>query len=334
MPDKVQEPVEVPTEVTAADLLGVSPEAFEAAGAALKSISDGELAPGEAEAEIVTPKPIVPPKPDVKPEGSVAQGWAAVKKAEQEVSQLRSQLKREVSEARKLRESLTGSQKTQADIIAELKKDPRAIEKYGLPLQEFLDRVISDNTTTPQTVARQGDEKYQALEKQIGELKQILQSTQASQGEERFRDNFKKVLATDEFELLRGFDDPEGAALRFAGEYYQANGRLDLTHAQIARHLQDTWQEHLNSLRSSKAVRKALGLPDEPSQEADESEPEPKASPRNAVVPKAKPKTVTPNMASSPARGTPAPRVARQSDEDVLREAARLVPKDVWDQMG
>jgi hypothetical protein len=337
-------PVEAPE--TPAAALGISEEAFKAAGVALDGIaegglgeeglelpaSEGGLPPASAPAPVASE--VAPPAPK-PPEENVPKGWAAVKKAEQLASQNAAILRRKMQDLERREAEFEKRNKSQLDIISELKKDPRALEKHGLSLQEFLDRIINDNAATPATARRESSEENSELRKEIKELKQLFMQDRVQSAEEKFLNRFDGALQKPEFELLRDYPDAKAAAIRFAGEYYQAHGKMDLTPDQIARHLQDTWQEHLNSLRSAKAVRKVLGLPDEQdSQESEESEPESEAPPRRSVAPKAKPRTVTPNMASSPARGTPPAPRGKQSDEDILREAAKLVPKDIWDQMG
>lgn len=300
---------------------------IEAAVKALQGEEPAPVAPTEA------PK-AEEPKVEVKPDPPVSPVWAAVKKAEQEARRMRDTAKRELAEAKKLREQLQNSGKTQADILADIKKDPRNIEKYGISLQEVIDRVLTEGKPTEGTAKREVNEELTAVKRELAEMKQFIQRQQAQTAEEKFKERFSSTLQGEEFELLRSHPDAWSECVAFAAEYYQAHGKMDLTPAQIAGHLQDTWREHLTSLRSAKAVRKVFGLPDEEAPEgADESEPEPKVPPRKTSGPAA-PKTVTSTMSSSPTRGAPPAKVNRTNDDDIVREAAKLVPKDAWDSMG
>ena len=322
---------------TAAETLGITQEAFDSVGVALKENQESVEVVEPVVAPKAEAKPAAEaPKDDKKPGESVAQGWAAIKKAEQSVLQDRVQLRKELQEVKRLREQLATSQKSQNDIVSLLKQDPRNLEKLGIPMKEFLERVISEGAPTHDSIKRETNEEVTTLKGELAELKNLLIQSQTNSAEEKFRGRFESALAKPEYELLASHPKAFDEAIKFATAYYQENGRMDLTPEDIARHLQDTWREELTSLRSAKAVRKVFGLPDEPSEEdsdGEDVEQEPKAPLRKPAALKAKPKTVTPTMASSPARGAPQAKVSRQSDEDIVREAAKLVPQDAWEQV-
>lgn len=307
--------------------LGITQEAFDAAGEALKGVVEGQIDPGDdAPVDAAPPTPPVdapaaPPEP-----GPVHKGWEAIKKAEQDNRRDREQLAAERRELKQLRDSMSKQQKEFSDAVAMLKQDPRNIEKLGIPIQEFLDRVINDNAPTPGSIKRESSEELTALRTELGEMKKLLTRRDAQDNESRFEQSANSVLQQPEFELLRSHPDAIGEMKRFVGAYYQRFGKVDLPHTKIAAILQDTWQEHLKSLGAAKAVRKVFGLPDEvqPGQEP--------PTPARTPAPKQKPKTVTPSMTSSPARGAaPEKELNRGRPSDIIREAAKLVSADVWD---
>lgn len=330
---------EVPA--TPAGSLGITQEAFDGASAALADIVEGGVSDSAEEAPPVEEAPAPAPTPDPKvkaeakpepeekkPETADAKAWAALKKKDAALSAMSARLRDEKAALEKQREQLTASQKSQADIIAMLKQDPRNIEKFGISMPEFLDRLITDNAEHPAQAKRENSEEFKSLRAELAEMKNLLMSHQVSTAEEKFGNTFESVIQGEEFELLRAHENPKSAALKFMGEYYQTYGKMDLTPQQIARHLQDTWKEHLESLGSSKAVRKALGISDDVVEE-----PEIEEEPIRKPARKPTPKTVTPAMRGSPTRSAHARPQTTLPDDAEVRAAAALVPKEVWDQI-
>lgn len=329
---------------TQAEALGITQEAFESAGAALRDSVDGGL-PGEPAGDEVAPAPAAeamtekeqdvetPPQPaEPQPTNPAYVGWAAVKAAEQRLLQTRTQFERQVAEFRREKEALSKVTKEQTDIIAALRQDPRNLEKYGINLQDFIQSIIAVGNGQPAPTARAEENP---LAKEVAELRQqvksFIEGNAASREEAAFRSIVEAGLRKPEFELLRANPEAIDQVIKFAGAYYHKTGvpiLQALTIDQILVRMQSVWEERVKSLGSSAAVRKVFGVADAPT-------PEPASDTRSEPPRRTKPRTVTPAMVSSPAKGSGEPVNKRPlTDEEQIREAMKLVPPGVWDDMG
>jgi hypothetical protein len=217
-----------------------------------------------------------------------------------------------------------------------LRKDPASFEKLmGFPLKDFLDSVLTGTPPPSAAAATQNDAITKLVEKIDGLEKRLVQRD-AQEGESRYQSTLATTLKDPKFELLATMPNAMQEMLNFSQGYFKKYGAeawRSLTPEKIASTLQDVYQEHLRTSLSSSAVRKALGLPEEKASGDDppEETPKPQASRQPT-----KPRTVTPSMASSPARGSAEGDGSKKkrppTNDEVLRDAAKLVPQDVWDQ--
>lgn len=273
-------------------------------------------------------------EPSTEPEASakpVSEGWAAVTKREKQLRESREALKRDREQIAADKAALEKARAEVAGLRELAKVDPfKAVESLGLSFDGLVQTALKGGVPTPAPAKPAEDPEKAALLKRLEQLEQRDQRREIQNNIMAFQNNCATALKQPEFELLAARPDAVEQMMDFANKFASEHGKL-LTPSEIAGILQDTWREELATMGSSAAIRKALGLPVDSSAANDTS-----ATEENEP---AKPKKAGPKISNKlPSKPPPAPGKTKptgvQSEEDILNEAAALVPHDAWDRIG
>lgn len=300
--------------------LGIDTEAAGSAQEALEVLSAPPPKPEAPSAQAKeTEKPAEP--------ASTAKGWAAITKAEQALRRQREAFAAERQAFIRDQQAAKGAAGDLPGLKAAILKDPRNIEKLGIPLKDFLDAVLSGEANPAKRTETVIGGEIEELRQKVATLEGSLEQQRTAANEARFRADLGSVLSKPEYTLLASMPGAVDEMLRYSAMYFGKYGPdafRRLTPEAIAATLQDTYREHVVSLRSNPAARDILGIPSEEQQ----------TTVATAKKPPSKPRTITPAMSAGAAKGAPETKnkLPPTSDE-LLREAVKLVPEDVWDNM-
>lgn len=300
------------------------------AAAAQAPAAEAEAAP--AEAATVEEKPAAPVKTEAADDEKY-KTWEAVKAAEKRNRAIRDQIKQEkaaLDAAKKDIEDQRAKIKADHD---ELVNDPLGVlKKRGTTFEDMARRVIADGKMSPEEmVKRMGvemQEKLSTIEKSNQELRDIIQKQEEQRYVNDYRSQIQKTLSTAEFELLSGYDDAMDMVFNKATAH-AAEHKEVLTPEQAAAIIQDELRDGLTKLKSHKAARRILGLPD--SDESDSLENTASSSPGVSQTPKravTSPKTLTNKTAVVSSKTFEDEDFVDEREE--IRRAAKLIAPDAW----
>ncbi len=286
----------------------------------------GDLATAIVENAAET-KPEEPPAVEEKAaEPSKYKTWEAVKAAEKRNRALREQIRQEkaaLDAERKELEAQRGQFKQQHD---ELINEPlEALKKRGVSFEDMARRVLADGKVSPEEaikrLAVEMQEKISTLEKRDEEREQRVAAREQQQYIADYRSKVSAALATPEFELLSAYPDAEEEVFQLATFWAQQKQEV-LTPQQAAAMIQDELKDRLSKLKSHKAARAFLGVPEE--DEAAASSPGVSSTPKRATSPR----TLTNKHAVAPAKTSSDDEFV--SDAEEIRRAAKLIGPDAW----
>lgn len=264
--------------------------------------------------------------------GPASRGWAAVKEQEKLVRLDRQQLAREKQEFAAAKSAFEKAQaaapRGSQVSVEDFKADPfGTLERMGVPFAHLADRAIRGDVAAK---PRQGQEGQKSVEpagpeseltKKIEQLQARLDEQEAQRTMAEYTGKVETALAGDQFKLIRAYPGVVDEAVALAVQYAQEYGEV-LTPAKALDMLQTEFKEQLSSLRSHEAVREIFGAA-APTQPASTPPAVPNAQP-------AQPKTLTQSLVSQPAVSKQEERSRPQTETEMLMEAAKLLPPDVW----
>lgn len=255
---------------------------------------------------------------ETAPDPSVAQGWAQVVKAER---QARERMK-EVREREKALEARAAQNDALADRI---RTDPLSVlREAGFEFND-LARMVLDGGQPKQAPQqpKSEDKEFAAMRERVAKLEAEKQAATEEQYRNAYRGDIRQVLSDPKYKLLASHPDAENEMFEAAAEWAREYGEVRQPE-EFAGILQDQYRKELSELAARGPIREALGIGDTTPAEAPAPE-----TPGRTKRP-VKPRSLTNNMAASPSKKVDWDSL---SDQDLISEAAKLVPAGAWDHM-
>jgi hypothetical protein len=269
----------------------------EAMEAALAAVEGGGDAPADKPTGGDEPKPADPKEGEEKGPKEPASWQAQLRKREKKLADERKAFREEQARSKGQTQTIDERIKAIEAREKELEENPVGVlAKKGLHFDDLARRYLNDGKPSEQEQARRGSEKQVSevaqLKEQLTEVRDLLKR----QGEEKlvgdYKATIKATLSGDEFELLRAYPEAEDEVYAFADKWAARTGQV-LQPAEAAGKLQVEWRKQLERLASHKVVRDIL---------AKQAVSGPSQVPQ---VKGASPKTLTNNLAATPAAGEP-----------------------------
>lgn len=256
---------------------GIAEEAQAEEGAEAEPSEDAE---GEEPAQELAADEEVEETPDEVAEFSAkADLESKLQTAKREQRQEREEMKRYIHQMEQRMKGLESKGVMSRDaFMTELQKDPVGhLKRAGLTLDDV---VVQQLETSDMSSSVNLDPIAQKLEKVTSWIEKQEEQKQV----DAYRGDIREVLKDEQYELLASYPDAVDRVMNGALKRYNDFGSVDLTIAEIASRLQEEEVSALKARTSSKAVRKALGLPLD---DAEETKPQPppkkKASGPNSI---------------------------------------------------
>lgn len=263
------------------------------------------------------------PKDEEKePEGPAAKGWAAVRRVEQKLIKRQKEFEQKEQQWQARAAQLDEQMKRIQQREAELDADPVAfLGKKGLSFDDLAKRYLNNGQASPEEIARrasaQQNDTVKQQEERLARIEASIEQREMDAKVNEYRAEIKNTVAAADFELLRAWPDAEAEVLDFADKW-AAQHREVLTPRDAALKLQAELQKQLAALSSHQAVRNLLaGANGAQSKQVVSGQSQ---APRGSG---ASPKTLTNNLAATPAAGDPD--WESLSEDELIQAALRSV---------
>lgn len=249
------------------------------------------------ESKEATPEPAKP----------VASGWEAIKRAEK-------RQREESARAAKMLEEAKALSAGNKPLLEELRADPLAfLEKNGVEFRTLVERVVKGKPPEAKPTAED------PVLKRIAALEAQLKERDITEALGNHKNTLAETLKKEEYALLATRSDAVEQMMDFTAQYHQAHGEV-LSPERVASILQDTWRDELRSLSSHAAVREILGISATPDEALTEKPKKPAGK-----------KTLTNDLDGTV--GSHKDDETSVLEDDELRAAAKLIPKDAWSKL-
>ena len=279
----------------------------------------------EAPAE-PTPEAAPPAAEAAEPEAPAADSqfessWAAIKAAEKRNLTERQAIKEQKSQMAQLQSQLDEAQGRVSHLEGGFKEDPlQFLERHGIEFEDLAKRVINDGAPSSAELVKRESGRNQSEIAKLREEHTKLQELVQNQNNERLVRDYKtevsKVLKEDRFELLHSYPGAMDLVFNLASNHAAENEEV-LTPEQAAVRIQGELEVQLKTLAKSPSVQRLLA--------AETAAPE---APNKAPSPTAT-TTLTNQMAATPPANLPD--TSNLSEYELLAQAAKLLPANVWE---